>query len=153
MTRSRTPLPRNVPQLHEEVRAISTWLAMWRERELRASTVHFPRHKGHGGAQIRLGEAHVMLPQFLCFASRGLYNGLAVCIKRRDSHRDDLTEAELRWMQRIVRCGWYAEVARGAPAAIDVFERYAAIPAEARPETDGTLVLPEGWTAFKAIHR
>ena len=153
MTRPRTPLPRNVPQLHEEVRAVSTWLSLWHEDEIRATTIHLPRQKGHGGAKIRLGEAAIMLPHFLCFAPRGLYNGLAVCVKRRDSHRDDLTEPEVRWLQQLVRCGWYAAVARGAPDAIDVFERYASIRGDARPDSDGELALPLGWTPFVGIHR
>ena len=153
MTQIRTPLPRNVPLLHEEVRAVDTWLSLWHESDLRAATVHFPRHKGHGGAKIRLGEVHTMLPQFLCFAPRGLYNGLAVSVKRRDSGRHELAEPEVRWLRQLVRCGWYAAVCRGAPAAIDVFERYAAIPAGVRPETEGQLALPEGWVPFKAIHR
>ena len=143
-----TTCMRTVPKLHEELVAVATWLALCRKSDLCASTLHVPRQKSGAGDKLRLGDTGVHAPHFLCFAPRGLYAGCALIVKRRDASRSDLTPKEIEWAKRMVACGWYVEVVKGAADAIDTLGRYDATVSPAglhRPT--GELRLPEGWSA------
>ena len=110
------------PKLHEEVRAVQNWVALWRNDALRDSVIQRPRCD------------HT--PHFLLLWPKGNYTGLGILIKRRDAVRSDVTQHEWRWLSRLERCGWCAMAVRGAHEAIHAFEDY-----EALPPDDGKLIL------------
>lgn len=115
-----------VPYEDNEQKTLFEWAEMWSKKypELKL-LYHVPNGDWrHPATARKLKEMGVKsgVPDLVLPVARGVYHGLFIELKRCEGGR--LTDNQKRWIEDLVKQGYFATVCRGWDSARDTIEMY-----------------------------
>ena len=113
------------PEAHEQI-AVFAWIDM---QKLSVPDLRMAFHVPNGehrnpitGARLKRLGVRAGVPDILLPVARGMYNGLAIELKRQVGGR--LSPEQKAWIEGLKLCGWDVHVCPGADVAIEAIRKY-----------------------------